>query len=186
MVNKSEMIVGRTSLAGVKTMAKRQICMSIQLGMCVAATVVSLMPHQASAAECKRKTAGFFLEDTNAGGTKRLSLSLQGIPVSLTGAFGDPERGREILVNRQKGDCLSCHKVSSLSSIADQGGIGPALDGVGTKYSDAQLRQITVEPKAYFSETIMPSYYKAADSAEASVLTAAEVEDLVAYMKTLK
>lgn len=167
-------------------MAKRQVFMSIALSVCVAAMSSSYGPQPALGAECKRKVAGFFLQETNAGGAKRLALSLQSIPVSLTGAQGDPERGREVLVNRQKGDCLSCHKVSSLSSVADQGGIGPALDGIGSKYNEAQLRQITVEPKAYFSDTIMPSYYKGAGSAEASVLTAAEIEDLVAYMKTLK
>src|SRR5262245_52300042 len=31
------------------------------------------------------------------------------IPQSLTGATGDPERGRSIVVNRQVGLCLLCH-----------------------------------------------------------------------------
>jgi L-cysteine S-thiosulfotransferase len=134
----------------------------------------------------QKEDAGFYLQDSNAGGPKRLSLSLQSIPASLTGAAGDPERGREILVNRQKGDCLSCHTVTTLPSIADQGSVGPSLDGIGARYGDAQLRQVLVEPKAYFPNTIMPSYYKGAALAEASVLTAPEVEDLVAYMRTLK
>jgi L-cysteine S-thiosulfotransferase len=164
-------------------MAKLHACTLVALFSCAA---VVLTAEGSLAAECKRKTAGFFLQDMNAEGPRRLSFDLQSIPVSLTGALGDPERGREILVNRQKGDCLSCHKVSILSSIAEQGGIGPALDGIGARYTDGQLRQVLVEPKAYFRETIMPSYYKAAGSAEASVLTAAEIEDLVAYMKTLK
>ncbi len=47
------------------------------------------------------------------------------------------------------------------------------------------LRQVLVQPKAYFPDTIMPSYYKA-EGGEASILTAAEVEDLVAYLRTLK
>jgi L-cysteine S-thiosulfotransferase len=172
--------------ARVGAMAKLHTCTSLSLGMCMAAAVLAFGFGNAQGAECKRKTAGFYLQDTNAGGPKRLSLALQSIPVSLTGALGDPERGREILVNRQKGDCLSCHKVTTLSSIADQGSIGPSLDGIGGRYADAQLRQVLVEPKVYFPNTIMPSYYKAAGSADASVLTAPEVEDLVAYMKTLK
>jgi L-cysteine S-thiosulfotransferase len=140
----------------------------------------------ASAAECKRKTAGFFLQFTNNDGPRNLKETLKSIPVSLTGAPGDPERGREVLTSRQKGDCLSCHKISTLSSIPDQGGVGPALDGVGSRYSDAQLRQLIVDPKAYFTKTIMPSYYKQGGGPEPSVLTAPEVEDLVAYLKTLK
>jgi sulfur-oxidizing protein SoxX len=167
-------------------MAILRICAQPAMGLCVALAVLSIGLGDASGAECKRKAAGFYLQDTNANGPRRLSVSLQSIPVSLTGAVGDAERGRDILVSRQQGDCLSCHKVSVLASISDQGGIGPVLDGIGTRYSDAQLRQIVVEPKAYFPQTIMPSYYKAAGAEEASVLSAAEIEDLVAYLKTLK
>src|SRR5262249_27289805 len=119
------------------------------------------------------------------GGPRPLSVALQGLPGSLTGAPGDAERGRDVLVNRQKGDCLSCHKVSSIAGAAGQGAIGPALGGVGAKYSDAQVRQVLIEPKALFPDTIMPSYYAAAGG-PASVLSAAEVEDLIAYLRTLK
>jgi sulfur-oxidizing protein SoxX len=139
----------------------------------------------AEAATCKRKTAGFYLLDSNAGGTRLLSAALQGLPGSLTGAPGDAERGRDVLVNRQKGDCLSCHKVSTLAGAAGQGAIGPVLDGVGAKYSDAQVRQVLIDPKALFPDTIMPSYYAEAGGS-ASVLTAAEVEDLIAFLRTLK
>jgi len=144
-----------------------------------------LGPGNANAASCKRKTAGFYLLDTNSGAPRPLSVALQGLPGSLTGAPGDAERGRDVLVNRQKGDCLSCHKVSSIAGAAGQGAIGPALDGVGAKYSDAQIRQVLIEPKALFPDTIMPSYYAAAGGS-ASVLTAAEIEDLIAYLRTIK
>ncbi len=167
-------------------MARLPAFTCLLMGLSAVAGAYYVGHGEAYGAECKRKTAGFYLQDTNADVPRKLSLSFQSIPVSLTGGLGDPERGREILINRQKGDCLSCHKVSTLSSIVDQGGIGPALDGVGSRYSDAQLRQVLVEPRAYFADTIMPSYYKAAGSAEASVLTASEIEDLVSYMKTLK
>jgi sulfur-oxidizing protein SoxX len=150
------------------------------------AAVLSFASSLAWSAECKRKTAGFYLLETAAGASHRLSLSLQGITASLTGALGDPERGRELLINRQKGDCLSCHKLGMLATIADQGGVGPALDGIAQRYSEAQLRQILVEPKAYFPDTIMPTYYKVEEGGEAPILTAAELEDLVAYLKTLK
>ena len=104
----------------------------------------------------------------------------------LAGTAGDVTRGAEILTNRQKGDCLSCHKLSALSSGGAQGSIGPARDGIANKYNMGQLRQLVIEPKAYWPDTIMPGYYRPPGSAEASVLTAAEIEDLVAYMTTLK
>jgi L-cysteine S-thiosulfotransferase len=172
--------VGVGAIAAVRERAKLLAILGLALA------TIGIDGRAAFGAECKRKTAGFFLQDANADGPRRLSVSLQSMPVSLTGALGDPERGREILVNRQKGDCLSCHKVAALASIADQGSIGPVLDGIGGRYNDAQLRQMVVELKAYFPQTIMPSYYKATGSSEASVLTAAEIEDLVAYLKTLK
>jgi sulfur-oxidizing protein SoxX len=141
-------------------------------------------PGNAKAASCKRKTAGFYLLDTNTGAPRPLSAALQGLPGSLTGMPGDAERGRDVLVNRQKGDCLSCHKVTTLAGAAGQGAIGPALDGVGAKYSDGQIRQVLIDPKASFPDTIMPSYY--ATGGSASVLTAVEVEDLIAFLRTLK
>ncbi len=76
--------------------------------------------------------------------------------------------------------------MSTLPGGAAQGAIGPALDGVATKYDVPQLRQLVADSKVYFPGTIMPSYYKPAGAAEPSVLTAGDVEDLVAYLKTLK
>jgi L-cysteine S-thiosulfotransferase len=165
-------------------MAKPRVCASFILKTCLVAAVLFAGLDRASSAECKRKTAGFYLLDASAN-SQRLAVSLQSMPASLTGGAGDPERGRELVADRQKGDCLSCHKLTLLSSIADQGAIGSPLDGIGSRYSDAQLRQVLVQPKAYFPDTIMPSYYKS-ESGEASVLTAAEVEDMVAYLRTLK
>ncbi len=167
-------------------MAKLHICVSFLLGATVAVTVLAFASNPASSAECKRKTAGFFLQDMNTGGPHSLALSLQSMPVSLTGVLGDPERGRLLLVNKQKGDCLSCHKLGAMAVIADQGGIGPALDGAGSRFSTAQLRQVVVEPKAYYPDTIMPSYHNADGGGGGPILTAAEVEDLVAYLETLK
>jgi len=140
---------------------------------------------QATAAECKRKTAGYFIEYMNPEAPRRLALSLQSIPAPLAGQVGDVSRGREVLVDRQRGDCLSCHKISAVTTVADQGGIGPALDGIGSRYSEGQLRQMLVDAKVYFPDAIMPSYYNPGPG-EPSILTAAEVEDLIAYLKTLK
>lgn len=166
-------------------MTRLRIVTLLAVASCMAGAPMLSGSGTAYGAECKRKTAGFYLEDMNVGGPHNLVRSLQSIPASLTGMPGNAERGRDVLVDRQRGDCLSCHKVSSLASIAAQGGIGPALDGVGSKYNESQLRQVLVEPKAYFPDTIMPSYYRG-EAAAASVLTAAEVEDLVAFLRTLR
>jgi L-cysteine S-thiosulfotransferase len=173
------------SEAGDRTVAILRNVTFLTVACWIAIAAGPLEPGSANAATCKRKTAGFYLTDMNVGGPRSLPAALQGqgLPGPLTPAPGDAERGREVLVNRQKGDCLSCHKVSTLAGAAGQGAIGPVLDGVGAKYSDAQVRQVLIEPKALFPDTIMPSYYAAAGG---SVLTAAEVEDLIAFLRTLK
>jgi L-cysteine S-thiosulfotransferase len=165
-------------------MAKFQFCAVLLLAAGLCALVAA--PSASTAGECKRKKAGFYLTETAIGGGKRLSAAIGGLPASLTGVPGDPIRGREVFANRLKGDCLSCHKLSQLSSSGPQGGIGPALDNIASKYNDGQLRQLLIEPKAYWPDTIMPAYFRTQDSAEASVLTAGEIEDLVAYMATLR
>jgi L-cysteine S-thiosulfotransferase len=167
-------------------MANSCSCVSLLIAASAAVTILPFGSNQATSAECKRKRAGFYLQDINAGGPRSLALSLQSMPQSLTGAPGDAERGRQLLVNRQKGDCLSCHKLGVMAAVADQGGIGPALDGIGSRFSRPQLRQVVVEPKAYFPNTIMPSYYKSEGSGDLPILTAAEVEDLIAFLETLK
>ncbi len=167
-------------------MAKLHGRASFPITVCMAIAAFICGADRAASAECKRKTAGFYLLDAPPAGSLPQAFPPQSMPVSLTGALGDPERGRQLLFNRQKGDCLTCHKLSTVGSVADQGGVGAALDGVAGRLSEAQLRQVVVEPKAYFPDTMMPSYYKADGGGEAPILTAAEVEDLVAYLKTLK
>lgn len=166
-------------------MAKPHVWTFLSMGAFLALTVLAVSSPTLSA-ECKRKTAGFYLLDANPDAPTKLAFSLQSMPLSLTGALGDPERGRKLLTDRQKGDCLSCHKLAAAGPVANQGAIGPALDGIGSRFSRPQLRQVVVEPKAYFPNTIMPSYYKTGDRGETPILTAAEVEDLVAYLEILK
>jgi L-cysteine S-thiosulfotransferase len=156
--------------------------------LAVAALIAQAAPAgvaSAYGAECKRKIVGFYLEEMDASRPRKLSNALQNLPGSLTGVPGNAEHGRDVLIGAQKGSCVSCHRVGTLSPAIAQGSIGPSLDGAGSKYNEGQFRQVLLQPKAYFPETIMPSYYRAGNS-EASVLTAAEIEDLVAYLGTLK
>jgi len=166
-------------------MAKLHICTLLAVASCLWAGAAALPPGSAYPAECKRKTAGFYLEDLQASGPHSLLRSQQNLPGSLTGVPGNAELGRDVFLSAQKGGCVSCHQLRSLSSALPQGSVGPALDGTGSKYRDGELRLVLLEPNSYFPQTIMPSYYRAGGGA-GSVLTAAEIEDLVAYLGTLK
>lgn len=135
--------------------------------------------------QCKRKVAGFYLQYADLTTPRALATSAQGIRVSLTGALGDPTRGRTVLVDKSKGDCLSCHRLAT-EEEPDQGDVGPPLDGIGSRYNEAQLRHMMIDPGAYFPGTIMPSYHNPQGGQAASILSAAEIEDLVAFMKNLK
>lgn len=112
---------------------------------------------------------------------------------SLTGAAGDPVKGRELFAARKQGNCLACHQNADLSEQSFHGEVGPALDGVGDRWSEAELRGIVVNPKMMFEGTIMPSFYRTENGArplekfaDKSILSADEVEHVVAYLLTLK
>lgn len=115
------------------------------------------------------------------------------IKASLTGKAGDPAKGKMVAVNRKKGNCLACHAISDLKDQPFHGDVGPSLDGVAGRYSEGELRLRIVNPKTAHEDTIMPSFYKADGFHRSlkkfkgkSVLTAQEVEDVVAYLMTLK
>ena len=115
------------------------------------------------------------------------------IPQSLTGAAGDPEKGREAFVNRKLGNCLGCHLVQELDHQPFHGEVGPPLDGVADLYSEGELRLRVVNPKIVNPDTIMPGFYVAEglhrvmpDFAGKTILSADQVEDIVAYLMTLK
>ena len=118
-----------------------------------------------------------------------------GIAASLTGRAGDPTRGAQLIQQRQKSLCVLCH-AGPFPDPHLQGTIAPDLIGVGARLSAAQLRLRIVDMKRLNPRSIMPTYYaQAPDSAEARVgtqwrgkpiLDAAEIEDLVAYLRTLQ
>jgi len=113
---------------------------------------------------------------------------------SLTGVKGDPAAGREAFADRKKGNCLACHVNADLKEELFHGEVGPELDGVADRWNEAQLRAILVNSKDVFGEqTIMPGFYTLKvginvdeDHAGQTILTAQEVEDVVAYLMTLK
>jgi L-cysteine S-thiosulfotransferase len=114
------------------------------------------------------------------------------IPASLTGAKGDPVRGRAIVADRQVGLCLLCH-AGPFPADKFQGNIGPDLAGVGSRLGEGQLRLRIVDNSKIDPDTIMPPFYRVEGLNRVPstyqgkpVLTAVEIEDVVAYLMTLK
>ena len=115
-----------------------------------------------------------------------------GIPRSLTGAKGDPARGRAIVVNRQVGLCLLCHS-GPFPDERFQGNLAPDLSGAGKRSTEAQLRLRIVDSSRINPATIMPAYHRTEGLVRVApawrgkpVLSAEQIEDVVAFLMTLK
>ena len=113
------------------------------------------------------------------------------IPASLTGAKGDPARGRAIVANRQVGLCLLCH-TGPFPEERFQGDLAPDLRSAA-RLTEGQIRLRLVDSARVNPQTIMPSYYKTEELTRVApafrgkpVLTAEQIEDVVAYLVTLK
>jgi L-cysteine S-thiosulfotransferase len=111
---------------------------------------------------------------------------------ALTGTTGDPVEGRIVFANRKLGNCLACHVNSQIPEEPFQGQVGPPLDGVSDRWDEAELRGIVSNSKKTFEDTIMPAFYISAgynrplEGFEGMpILTAQQVEDVVAYLMTL-
>lgn len=121
------------------------------------------------------------------------------VETSLTGQPGDPAAGAE-LMNKGAGNCIACHAVTELSHLQFHGEIGPPLDGVAERWSEAELRGIVANAKIMFEGTMMPAFYKvdgftrlgdaytgkAYEGDVEPLLTGQQIEDVVAYLMTLK
>jgi len=115
-----------------------------------------------------------------------------GIAAPLTGHPGDAARGREIVANRQVGLCLLCH-MAPIPEERFQGTIGPDLKGIGARLTEPQLRLRVVDPAHTNEKTVMPSYFTVGNRVRVgrqwrnkTILSAEQVEDVVAYLATLK
>jgi L-cysteine S-thiosulfotransferase len=114
------------------------------------------------------------------------------IPASLTDDKGDAVRGRAIVADHNRGLCLLCHS-GPFPEDKFQGNIAPDLSGAGSRSTEGQLRLRIVDASRTNPNTIMPPFYRfdsltrvGAAYRDKPVLTAVEIEDVVAYLMTLK
>lgn len=114
------------------------------------------------------------------------------ISASLTGAAGDPVRGRAIVVDRRLGACLLCH-TGPFPEEKFQGTLAPDLSGAGSRWSEGQLRLRLVDPMRLNPDTIMPAYYRVEGLTRVGqawrgkpILTAEQIEDVIAFLVTLR
>jgi L-cysteine S-thiosulfotransferase len=111
----------------------------------------------------------------------------------LTGRCG--VRGRwepPIAVNRQVGLCLLCHS-GPFPEERFQGNLAPDLSGAGKRSSEGQLRLRIVDSSRINPATIMPAYHRIDGLVRVApawrgkpVLSAEQIEDVVAFLMTLK
>lgn len=113
------------------------------------------------------------------------------IPASLTQTAGNATRGAQIFTARDQGHCVLCHQVKTLDAPF-QGNVGPALDLVAARLDTGQIRLRIVDYQRVVDGALMPSYYRTDGFHQVGepyknkpVLTAQQVEDLVAYLVTL-
>lgn len=114
------------------------------------------------------------------------------IPQPLAGGKGDPGRGRAVVTNRQVGLCLLCHS-GPFPEERLQGTIAPDLKGAGARWSEGQMRLRIVDAGRLNADTVMPPYYRvdglqrvAAPFRGKPVLSAEQIEDVVAFLMTLR
>jgi L-cysteine S-thiosulfotransferase len=123
---------------------------------------------------------------------RTFSVAGEAIPASLTGAKGDAARGRAIVANRHVGLCLLCHS-GPFPEERLQGDMAPDLKGAGSRWSEGELRLRIVDARRLNPLTIMPPYYRVDGLQRVApayrgkpVLTAEQIEDVVAYLMTLR
>lgn len=123
-----------------------------------------------------------------------LTAGVAAIPAPLTGKPGDPREGAKVVAERRLGNCLSCHEIDALRREEFHGNVGPSLDGVARRWDTGTLRMIVVNAKKVFgAETVMPAFYRVdglnrvrPEFLGKPILTAQQVDDVVAFLATLK
>lgn len=154
----------------------RQLCLAVAAAISLATPVLSeVAPKEVAFAEGK-------------------------VEISLTGVPGDPANGVKVMTTAGKGNCVACHTIAALPDVQFPGNIAPPLDGVADRWSEGELRGIVANAKMTFDGSFMPAFYKtegfirpgggytgkAPEGDLSPILTGQEIEDVVAYLLTLK
>ncbi|WP_298932161.1 sulfur oxidation c-type cytochrome SoxX [uncultured Ramlibacter sp.] len=120
------------------------------------------------------------------------SVTGDAIAQPLAAAVGDAARGRAIVANRQLGLCLLCH-TAPIPEERFQGNLAPDLAGTGARWSAGQLRLRLVDARLLHPQSIMPAYHRTDGLTRVGtawqgkpVFSAQQVEDVVAYLVTLR
>ena len=129
------------------------------------------------------------------GAGEQLALKIvdgSSVPEALTKEAGDPVRGRAVAINRKQGNCLACH-ILPIPEEQFHGEVGPDLSEVGSVYSEGELRLRVADSKVLNPDTIMPAFYRTEGLNRVmknfqgkTILTAQQVEDVIAYLMTLR
>jgi sulfur-oxidizing protein SoxX len=121
-----------------------------------------------------------------------LRVAGDAIPQALTNTPGDAARGRAIVANRQQGLCLLCH-TGPITEERFQGNLAPELSGAGARWTEGQLRLRIADAQRLNPASIMPAYYRSDGLARVNaswqgkpILDAQQIEDVVAFLVTLK
>ena len=115
-----------------------------------------------------------------------------GIPTPLTATAGDAARGRALVINRQQGLCLLCHR-GPFPEEPSPGNLATDLSGAGARWSEAQLRGRVVDARHLDAASLMPAFH-ATDNRQRvgaswrgkPIFDAQQVEDVVAFLRTLR
>lgn len=149
-----------------------------------------------------RPRVGFFIASTILASTTVASAEVSpkdvkfedgAVVIALTSNAGNAEEGKKAFANRKQGNCLACHVNADMPDQSFQGEVGPPLDGVAGRWSEAELRGIVANSKMTFEGTIMPAFYVDSGFTRPlekfdgkTILSAQQIEDVVAYLLTLK
>ena len=160
--------------------------MPLRVPICMLAVAIMMTAAQISgAAEIARSA-----QATPA--TVSFRVVADGIPAPLGSASGDAARGRALIVARESANCVLCHAIPD-AAVRFAGDLAPSFAGIGARLTVPQLRLRVADNLRVHPATIMPSYFKidgldrvAPAYRGKPILSAAEIEDVVAYLATLR
>jgi sulfur-oxidizing protein SoxX len=122
--------------------------------------------------------------------TMLMSCATASDTMSALAPPGDADRGRALFMTRDEARCVLCH---AAPGVEGGGNVGPALSGVGARLTAGQIRLRIADITRVNPEAVMPTFHRteamvrvAPPFAGKPVLTAAQVEDLVAWLETLQ